>query len=107
MRDLRFMSTAALERALDGNEERFAAYFFAMYHCSPDESAGINERREQLRQTFPNKVIPVGQRFVLAGEAAYLALAAYYQALIGCETLTDDFRSYVSERLDAITNAHH
>ena len=106
MGDLRFMSSAALERALDGSEERFAVYFFAIYHCSPDEPAGINERREQLRQTFPTKATPVGQRFVLAGEAAYLALAAYYQALIICETLKDDFRAYASERLEAITNAH-
>ena len=28
MGDLRFMSTAALERGLDGSEERFASYFF-------------------------------------------------------------------------------
>ena len=106
MGDLRFMSTAALERGLDGSEERFASYFFAIYHCSPDEPAGIHERREQLRQAFPTKVTPVGQRFMLAGEPAYLALAAYYQALIICETLTDDFRAYASERLDAITKAH-
>ena len=104
--NLRFMSTAAMERGLEGSEERFAAYFFAIYRCSPDEPAGINERREQLRQEFPSKAIPVGQHFVLAGEAAYLALAAYYQALIICETLTDDFRAYARERLDAITTAH-
>jgi hypothetical protein len=106
MGNLHFMSTSALERGLDGSEERFAAYFFAIYHCSPDEPSGISERRKQLRQSFPAKAIPVGKRFVLAGEAAYLALAAYYQALINCEALTDDFRSYASERLDEITNAH-
>ena len=91
---------------LDGSEERFAAYFFAIYHCSADERAGINERREQLRQEFPTKAIPVGQRFVLAGEAAFLALAAYYQALISCETSADNFRAYSNERLDAIKIAH-
>jgi hypothetical protein len=106
MGDFRFMSTAALERSLDGSEEQFAAYYFAMYHCSPNEPAGINEYREQLRQKFPTKAIQVGKHFVLTGEAAYLALAAYYQALIDCETLKDDFRAYASERFDAITNAH-
>jgi hypothetical protein len=106
MSDLRFMSTATLESGLDGSEERFAIYFFAIYHCSPDEPAGINERREELRRAFPGKVIPFGKRFVLAGEAAYLALAAYYKALAVCETLTDDFRSYASQRLDEITGAH-
>ncbi len=104
--DLRFVSTATLERGLDCSKERFAAYFFAIYHCSPDEPTGINERREQLRQAFPTKVTPDGNHFVLAGEAAYLALAAYYQALIICETLTDDFRSYARERLEEITNVH-
>lgn len=107
MGDFRFMSTAALERSLDGSEEQFAAYYFAMYHCSPDEPAGINEYREQLRQKFPTKVIQVGKHFILTGEAAYLALAAYYKALIDCETLKDDFRAYASERLDAITKTHH
>lgn len=104
--NLRFMSTSAMERCLDGSEEQFAAYYFSMYHCSPDETAGINEYREQLRQKFPAKVIQVGKRFVLTGEAAYLALAAYYQALIDCETLKDDFRAYASERLEAITKVH-
>lgn len=104
--DLRFLSTAALERGLDGGEDRFAAYYFALYHCSPDEPAGINERREELKLRFPDKVIPVGKRFVLTGEPAFQALAAYYQSLVTCETLPDDFRTYASERLVQITTAH-
>jgi hypothetical protein len=106
MGNLRFMSTATLERGLDGSEERFADYYFAIYHCSPDEPAGINERRVQLRHEFPTKAIPVGKRFVLQGEPAFLALAAYYQALINDETSANDFRSYMSERLNAIIGAH-
>ncbi|NYH20093.1 hypothetical protein [Paraburkholderia bryophila] len=105
--DLRFMSTAAMERGLDGSEEYFANYFFAIYHCSPDEPAGINELREQLRQTHPTKVIQVGQRFVLSGQAAYVALASYYQALSACETLKDDSRVYARECLDRVTDVHH
>jgi hypothetical protein len=107
MGDLCFVSTAAMERGLDGSEERFADYFFSIYHCSPDEPAGINELREQLRQAHPTKVIQVGQRFVLSGQAAYLALVSYYQALSVSETLKDDFRTYARECLDRVTEVHH
>lgn len=104
--DLCFLSTAALERGLDGSEERFVDYFFAIYHCSPNEPAGINERREQLRRQFPDNVIKVGMRFVLTGEAAYQALGGYYHALMLAETLSDDFRIYAKNRLDEITKVH-
>lgn len=104
--NLRFMSTAAMERGLNGDEEEFAAYFFAIYHCSPDAVGGIVERREQLRTEYPDKAISIGQRFILSGEAAYQALAAYYLALIECETLEDNFRTYARERLDAMTEIH-
>lgn len=105
--DLRFLSTAAMERGLDGSEKSFAAYFFAIYHCSPDEQSGVKDLREQLRQQYPDKAVPVGDRYVLIGKPAYLALAAYYQALVGCETLKDDFREYAKERLAEITKANN
>jgi hypothetical protein len=104
--DLCFVSTAALERGLDGGEERFAAYYFALYHCSPDEAAGINERREELRQLFPEKVITVGKHYVLVGEPAYQALAAYYAALVECGTLSDQFRSYAKQRLEEMADTY-
>lgn len=106
---LRFFSTASMERGLDGSEERFAKYFFAIYHCSPDEReppGGIVEQREQLRQQFPANALSIGKRFVLTGVAAWTALASYYQGLALAETLTDDFRAYAKERLDAIRTAH-
>jgi hypothetical protein len=108
MGTLIFHSIAALERGLDGGDDRFAAYLFAIYQCGPDENkpGGINERREQLRKQFPHKAIAVGKRFVLQGEPAWLALAAYYQAVIACETLSDDFRAYVKERLEDCTKSH-
>lgn len=108
-RQLRFFSTASMERGLDGSEERFIKYFFAIYHCSPDDReplGGIVERREQLRRQFPAKVISIGRRFVLTGDAAWTALAGYYKALVLAETLGDDFRAYAKERLDAITTMH-
>jgi hypothetical protein len=104
--DLGFYSTAALERGLDGGFDRYSDYIFAIYHCRPDEEAGINDRREELRKLMPTKVVNIGDQFVLMGEAAFQALAAYYQALIACETLSDEYRAYASERLEQIAAAH-
>jgi len=103
---LGFYSTAALERGLDGGEDRFASYFFALYHCSPDEPAGINELRESLKREFPAKVIEIGRRFVLRGEPAFRALTAYYHTLTQAETLSEEFRTYAGQRLREITKAH-
>ena len=101
-----FYSTAALERGLDGGDDRYSDYIFAMYHCRPDEPAGTNERREELRLAFPMKVLQRGSHFVLVGEPAYLALSSYYQALATCQTLSEDHRKYASERLAEITSTH-
>jgi hypothetical protein len=92
----------------DGSEERFADYFFAIYRCSPDKFGpedGVNEHRNKLREEFPAKAITIGRRFVLFGQPAWLALAAYYQALT-LGTPRDDFRVYAKERLDDVTKAH-
>jgi hypothetical protein len=67
---LRFISTKSLERGLDGSDEAFAAHYFAIYHCAPDEPAGINDYRNELRTRFPAKSTPVGKYFVLGGEPA-------------------------------------
>jgi hypothetical protein len=101
-----FNSVASLERGLDGSEERFAEYYFALYQCSPDEPAGINLYRQQLRDQYPNSVVAVGNRFILTGQSAWLALAAYYQALIAAETLSEEFRAYAKEQLERFTEAH-
>jgi hypothetical protein len=103
---IQFASTRAMEQALDGSDDSFEQYFFAIYHCSPFESAGIVERRNQLRNENPEKAIPVGKNFVLSGESAWLALAAYYQALVNCDTLSDDFRAHAGEHLAAIEAKH-
>jgi hypothetical protein len=104
--DLGFYSTAALERGLDGGEDRFAAFFFALYHCSPDESAGINELRDRLALDFPDKAIPVGRRYILKGESAFKALTAYHHALSSADNLSDEFRAYSAERVRQITEMH-
>jgi len=103
---LQFASTAALERALDGTDEWYERYFFALYHCSPDEQAELNERRKEMRRAYPDKVTEVGRHFVLCGEPAFLVLSAYYQALVKAETLPEDFRNYAQRRHDTIVDIH-
>ena len=104
--NIRFASTLALEQLLDGTEDTFEEYFFAIYHCSYFEKSGIKERREQLADFYPNNVIKVGKFFVLDGEAAFSALSAYYQALVESKTLDVDFKEYISKRLVEIEKAH-
>ncbi len=58
---LGFLSTGALERGLDGSDSSFEEYFFALYHCSPDEVAEINDRRKQLRDEYPEKSTSIGR----------------------------------------------
>jgi hypothetical protein len=101
--NLRFSSIRVLEANLDGSHEAFQRYYFALYHCSSDDSeAGINILREQLRQKHPELVIQVGDRFVLTGIAAYTALNAYYSALIKDGQFGDEYKKYLSDRLQEI-----
>ena len=104
-RQLHFYSTAAMERGLDGTEETFARFYRAIYHCSLDEPADINDRREQLRKQYPNKAVAVGQRFVLLGEAAYQALGGYYRTLASDHS-SESCRKYYSQQFDRIRAAH-
>lgn len=104
--NLRYISTVNLEQELDGSYDKFNEYFFAIYHCSYAEVSGIKERREELANFYPNNVIKVGEYFVLDGEAAFSALTSYYLALIQAETLSDEYRDYIAERLEEVTSAH-
>jgi hypothetical protein len=105
--NLRFISTKALELALDGSDESFKHYFFAIYGCGPDEESGIKSLRDQLRAQSPSMATDVGRHFVLAGSAAYHALSAFHVACINADTLPKEFREYLSERLAAITDRHN
>lgn len=105
--NLRFISTKALEQAIDGSDESFNRYFFAVYHCGPDEQSGIRSLRHQLRAQSPSMATDIGRHFVLAGSAAYLALSAYHEACINADTLPTEFREYMRERLAAITERHN
>ena len=104
--NLRFVSTASLERGLDGSYETFYEYFFAIYHCSYAEDSGIKQRRLDLSKTYPKNVVEVGDYFVLTGEAAYQALSAYYYTITLTETLSEEYKGYMAMRLEEVTSAH-
>jgi hypothetical protein len=104
--DLVFASTAALEKVLDGSDNTFNRYYFAVYHCSPDEDAGINHYRLRLREEYPAESVAVGRHFVLWGEPAWRALNAYYGALSNTGTLSEEFRAYAKRRIEAIEQKH-
>ncbi|MEX1668174.1 hypothetical protein AB4876_04575 [Zhongshania guokunii] len=106
MSEFVFSSTVALERELDGSDERFHRYFFSVYNCSPDEDNAINQNRRRLQKEFPDKAVAVGKYFVLWGEAAVNALRSYYSGLAANESLDDDFRGYANGRLQAIELRH-
>jgi hypothetical protein len=103
--DLVFASTAALERALDGSERAFQRYYFALYHCSPDEANDLNARRLQVQEQYPGKSVRVGTRFVLHGEAAFQIVSAYYQAL-ALHAKPDEYREYAERRHEVILRKH-
>ena len=100
-----FASLPALEQALDGSEEAYQRYFFALYHCSPDEDCALNERRKLVRAQYPEKVVEVGQRFVLVGEAAFQIVSAYFQGL-AIQGSPDEFREYAKRRHEIIVRKH-
>ncbi len=105
--NLRFVCAKTLENELDGSESKFEDYFFAMYGCSHKINWGISELRERLSNEYPTNVIRVGNYFVLDGEPAYLALSGYYKALIEASNISEEFREYFKERLEAITSKHN
>lgn len=106
MQDLIFASITALERALDGSDEAYARYYFALYHCTPDEDAGINDLRRSLREQYPNNAVSVGRHFVLWGEPACQALRSYYYALSIAESMSDESRVYARARQLVVEQRH-
>lgn len=100
-----FASTAALERALDGSEQAFSNYYYALYHVEPDEDCAFNRYRDTVRSASPEKAVPVGSRYVLWGEAAFQVANWYYSALAE-EATPDSFRAYAQRRLEAISEKH-
>lgn len=106
MQNLKYASVASLERDLDGSDETYFRYYFALYHCLPDEQGGINELRRSLREQYPKNSVAVGRHFVLWGEPACQALRSYYYALSLAESLSDEFRAYARARQQAVEQRH-
>ena len=106
MQDMKFASITVLEESLDGSDEAYFRYYFALYHCTPDEDAGINDLRRNLRKQYPNNAVSVGRHFVLWGEPAYQALRSYYYALSTTESMSDEFRAYAKIRQQAVEQRH-
>ena len=106
MQDMQFASITALERALDGSDEAYSRYYFALYHCVPDEDAGINDLRRSLREQYPKNAVSVGRHFVLWGEPACQALRSYYYALSITESMSDEFCAYAKVRQQAVEQRH-
>ena len=106
MSDLLFASTAALEKALDGSDEEYNRYYFALYHCLPDEDAPLNDRRHELKNQHPDKAVSVGRHFILFGEPAYQVLRSYYYSLSTETSLPKEFREYAREMQSKIEERH-
>ncbi len=100
-----FASTAQLERALDGSDESFRAYYFALYHLYPEESCDFNRFRQRLCTAHPDQAVAVGRYHVLWGEPAFQVARSYYSAL-AAQATPEEFREYAERRLVAITEKH-
>lgn len=106
MSKILFASTAALERALDGDEKDYERYYFALYHCLPDEDNPFNKRRSELIKQYPDKAVPVGRYYVLFGEPACELLRSYYHSLSLEESLPKEFRVYAENMWKQIEEKH-
>jgi hypothetical protein len=103
--NLLFASIPALERALDGTDEAFERYYFALYHCPPDENNQFNAFRDRVSKSHPNDTVSVGTRYVLWGEAAFEVVSHYYSSLAEVAT-PDEFRTYAKRRLNEIVRIY-
>lgn len=100
-----FASTAELERALNGSDESFRAYYFALYHLYPEENCDFNRYRQKLCSAHPQQAVAIGRHHVLWGEPAFQVARSYYSAL-ATQATPEEFREYAEQRLVVITEKH-
>jgi hypothetical protein len=103
--NIAFASTAELERALDGSDESFRAYYFALYHLYPEEECDFNRYRQRLCHAHPEQAVAIGRHHVLWGEPAFQVARSYYSAL-AAQATPEEFREYAKRRLEAIMERH-
>ena len=89
-----------------GNEEDFNNYFYGLYRCLPNEKCEFNTRRNQIRIKHPELVIPIGNNFVLTGQAAYEILSVYYYSQSLMEDYEEDVKKYYFKRYEDVKKAH-
>jgi len=102
--NLVFASTSDLEAAIN-TEDDFRRFYYSMYHSSPDTVSEFTKYREKVREEFPEMAVPVGRYFVLFGEAAYMAVSTYYNAL-SKQGKPENFRLYAEKRALEIEQLH-
>jgi hypothetical protein len=102
---LEYKSPKEQEVEINSNED-FKKYFFSLYRCMPNEDCDLNTRRNKLRIQHPKLVIPVGDNFVLTGQAAYEVLSAHYYSLSMVEEYEEDVKNYYFKRYETVKKVH-
>jgi len=102
---LEYKSPKQLESEI-ANEEDFHNYFYSLYRCLPNERNEFNNRRNQIRIKYPELVIPIGDNFVLTGQAAYEILSVYYYSQSLVEEHEEDVKKYYIKRFEQVKESH-
>jgi len=102
---LEYKSPKAQEAELSSDED-FNKYFYSLYRCMPYEQCEFNDRRNEIKEKYPNLVIPVGNNFVLTGVAACEILSVYYYSLSLIEEYDEDVKKYYFKRYETVKEAH-
>jgi hypothetical protein len=103
---LEYKSPKQLEAEMSSYEE-FAKFYFNLYRCLPDEDNEFNKRRHSIKEKYPDKVVILGEYYVLFGVAAYEILAAFYYSLFLIEGSDDVEKKYYFRRYERIKEAHN
>jgi hypothetical protein len=103
---LEYKSPKEQEVEINSNED-FNKYFFSLYRCMPNEECDLNTRRNKLRIKHPELVIPVGDNFVLTGQAACEILSAHYYSLSLVEDYEEDVKKYYFKRYETVKDVHN
>ena len=102
---LEYKSPKELESEISSDED-FHKFFYTLYRCPPYERNDFNHRRNQIRIKFPELVIPVGNNFILVGEAAYEILSTYYYSRSLIEEYDEGVKKYYFKRYEQVKEIH-
>ena len=102
---LEYKSPKELESEISSDED-FYKFFYSLYRCLPNERNDFNNRRNQIRIKYPELVIPVGNNFILIGEAAYEILTAHFYSLSLIVECEEDVKKYYFKRYEQVKEIH-